>query len=117
MNPVARNLFTPSRSTELPSLDCLMHALYDSCSSSCAFQYALPLSTPDYLPEDDVNVASVVECETEASIPPSILSLGTDYIFVEYMRILYTWYTCIMGIFQLFKFCGESNYTKIAIAK
>ena len=42
INPVARRQFLPSPDDFKPNLDGLLDALYDSCSSSCAFQYALP---------------------------------------------------------------------------
>lgn len=75
---MVRTLFNPSRSKESPNLESLLHALYNSCPSSCAFQYALPLSTPAFSPEDDVNVCTIVECETGPLIPPSILSQGIN---------------------------------------
>ncbi|XP_062580353.1 uncharacterized protein LOC134242281 [Saccostrea cucullata] len=80
---MVRTLFNPSRSKESPNLESLLHALYDSCPSSCAFQYALPLSTPTFSPEDDVNVGTVVECETGAFIPPSISSQAKDCSSVD----------------------------------
>lgn len=83
INPMVRTLFNPSRSKESPNLESLLHALYDSCPSSCAFQYALPLSTPAFSPEDDVNVGTVVECETGAFIPPSISSQAKDCSSVD----------------------------------
>ena len=74
INPTVRTSFNPSRSRDPTSLESLLDALYDSCPSSCAFQYALPQSTPAFCPEDDVNVDTVVECKTETLIPPSIIS-------------------------------------------
>ena len=55
----------------------------DSCSSSCAFQYALPTVQPNYLPEADVNVESEEEIKSIVTIPPSLSTLASNYNNVE----------------------------------
>ena len=102
INPTVRSLFNPSRSRDPPSLESLLAALYDSCPSSCAFQYALPQSTPAFCPEDDVNVDTVIECNTETLIPPSIISQGIKGFREILLLILLYHDDCILFVKDTF---------------
>lgn len=55
-----------------PTLKGLVDALYPSIPNACGFKYVDIHTTPNYQPEDDINVQSTAEVETSTRVPKSI---------------------------------------------
>lgn len=64
-------------------MDELVGAFFSSCSTSAAFEYALPETKPSYSPEDDVNVGSTVDVLGHQQAPPPLPKFAENFKSAE----------------------------------
>lgn len=81
-----RSLFSTARSRkdkESPKLEELLGAFYSSCSTSAAFQYALPEIKGAYRPEDEINIDSSVDVVSRTAVPQSLTKFAANFQCAE----------------------------------